>query len=249
MAKTSYFAVAARSHGPPAVGARRWRSTRISGFRLRHRRPRKRAHIKLIRTDCALERSLSHRVSGAAQESRHGSRIDLIVRCRGEAMRIHIYSRRPRLVAVFLREGLGGHAIMTSRRSARRINSGKLTPSRRALSSRSCWTSRGSRNVTGTLPFGSFVLGMNDVYHCIIHYVNIEFSCPVIFAVTRSAACETRNPRQLRSPFLSLLTGPSRRWPIKNTAGISLPRSGKCFTRKPACRPSFACTKRRLTIP
>jgi hypothetical protein len=78
--------------------------------------------------------------------------------------------------------------VLTSLCKARRINSEKLISSRRAFSSRSRWTSRGSRKVTGTLPFGSFVLGMNDVYYCIIHSVNTEFSCPVIFAVTRSAA-------------------------------------------------------------
>jgi hypothetical protein len=52
--------------------------------------------------------------------------------------------------------------------------------------SRSFWTSRGNRNVTGTLPLGSFVLGMQYVYYCIIQSVKIEFSCPGIFAMTRS---------------------------------------------------------------
>ena len=98
------------------------------------------------------------------------------------------YSRRPRLAALFLCRDLGTRAVLTSRRNARRINSETVTSSRRALSRRSCWISRGSRNVTGTLPFGSFVLGMNHVYYCIIHIVNSEFSCPAIFAVTRSAA-------------------------------------------------------------
>jgi hypothetical protein len=130
-----------------------------------------------------------------------------------------------------------GRAALTSRSNARRINSEKLVSSRRAFSSRSCWTSRGSRNVTGTLPLGSFVLGMNHVYYCIIHSVKIEFSCPAIFAVTRSAACETRNPPPLRLPFLLPSTGPSRRLPIKNIVGINLPRSGRCFTKKPDCRP------------
>ena len=80
---------------------------------------------------------------------------------RGEGMLTHIYSRRPRLRAVFLCRGPGGCAVLISRCNARRINSEKLISSRRALSRRSCWISRGSRNVTGTLPFGSFVLGMN----------------------------------------------------------------------------------------
>jgi hypothetical protein len=167
MAKTSYFAVAARSHGPPAVGARRWRGTRISGFRLRHRRPRKRAHIKFIRADCALERSLSHRAGVAARESSHCSRMDSMVLCRGEEMRIHFYSRGPRLMTVCPGGGMGDREILISRCKARRINSEKLISSRRAFSSRSCWTSRGSRNVTGTLPFGSFVLGMK---RCVLLY-------------------------------------------------------------------------------
>gem|GEM_PF-6332131 len=106
----------------------------------------------------------------------------------GCARKIHIYPCWPRLMAVFFCEGPGGRAVLTSRRRARRINSGKLMPSLRAFSSRSCWTSRGSRTVTGTLPFGSFVLGMKP---CVLLYhtpVKIEFSCWVIFAVTRSAA-------------------------------------------------------------
>ena len=119
-------------------------------------------HHRAIRSD-----NVSQRVSGAATESSHCCRIDSIVRSRGEGMRVHIYSRRPRLVAVFLCGGLGGHAALISRRKARRINSEKLISSRRALSSRSCWTSRGSRNVTGTLPFGSFVLGMK---RCVLLY-------------------------------------------------------------------------------
>jgi hypothetical protein len=102
--------------------------------------------------------------------------------------RIHIYSGRPRLVAVFLGGGPGDRAVPISRRNARRINSEKLISWRRAFLSRSCWISRGNRNVTGTLPFGSFVLGISDVYYCIIHFVKIEYSCSVIFAVTRSAA-------------------------------------------------------------
>ena len=46
-------------------------------------------------------------------------------------MRVHIYSRRPRLLAVFFRGGLGGRMASISRRSARRINSEKLISSRR----------------------------------------------------------------------------------------------------------------------
>jgi hypothetical protein len=127
-----------RSHGPPAVGARRLRSypyrwvpSPVSAT------PKARAD----KTDSLLP-------------------IDSMVRSRGEGMRVHIYSRRPRFMAVFLCRGLLGPAVPISRRNARRINSGRLISSRRALSSRSCWTSSGSRNVTGTLPFGSFVLGM-----------------------------------------------------------------------------------------
>jgi hypothetical protein len=41
------FAVAARSHGTPAVGARRLRST-LARFRLRSRRPRKHAQAKFV---------------------------------------------------------------------------------------------------------------------------------------------------------------------------------------------------------
>jgi len=66
--------------------------------------------------------------------------------------------------------------------------------------------------------------------------------------MTPSAACETRNPPPLRLPFLLPSTGPSRRSPIKNIVGTNLPRSGKCSTKKPECRPSSASTKRRTTI-
>ena len=100
-------------------------------------------------------------MSGASTESSHGGRIHPIVRSYGEGMCAHIDSRRPRLAAVFLEDGSGGRAVLISRCKARRINSEKLISARRALLSRSCWTSRGSRNVTGTLPFGSLVLGMN----------------------------------------------------------------------------------------
>lgn len=101
------------------------------------------------------------------------------------ARKSHLYSCRPRGMAGFL---WGDRALLISRLKARRITSERLMFSRRALSSRSVWTSRGSRNVTGTLPFGSFVLGMKQ---CVLLYhtlVKIEFSCPAIFAVTRSAA-------------------------------------------------------------
>ncbi|HEV2839862.1 MAG TPA: hypothetical protein VGW39_00920 [Chthoniobacterales bacterium] len=50
---------------------------------------------------------------------------------------------------------------LISRRSARRINSEKLSFLRRALAARIFWTCRGTRNVTDVLPWGSFVLGMN----------------------------------------------------------------------------------------
>jgi hypothetical protein len=155
IAKTSYFAFAVRSPGPPAVGARRWRSTHLWVPTPVSAIPKPRIQ-KFQTMDCA--------------------------------RKSHIYSRRPRLMAVFLCEGPGGRVVPTSRRKARRINSEKVTSSRRALSSRSCWMSRGRRNVTGTLPFGSFVLGMKL---CVLLYhtpVKIEFSCPVEFAVTRSAA-------------------------------------------------------------
>jgi hypothetical protein len=62
---------------------------------------------------------------------------------------------------------------LISRRNARRSNSEKLIFSRRALAARILWTCRGSRNVTGTLPFGSFVLGMKAcvlLYHTLCQY-------------------------------------------------------------------------------
>jgi hypothetical protein len=93
-------------------------------------------------------------------------------------MRVHIYSRRPRWVALVLCGRLGGRALLISRSNARRTNSEKLIFSRRAFPARIFWTCRGSRNVTGILPFGSFVLGMNNVYYCIIHIVNPEFLLP-----------------------------------------------------------------------
>jgi len=74
--------------------------------------------------------------------------------------------------------GRFGVAVPISRRKARRTNSETLIFSRRAWPARIFWTCRGSRNVTGTLPFGSFVLGMNHVYDCIIHLVNTEFLLP-----------------------------------------------------------------------
>jgi len=40
------------------------------------------------------------------------------------------------------------------------MNSARLSFSRRALSANRFWACRGRRNVTGTLPWGSFVLGM-----------------------------------------------------------------------------------------
>jgi hypothetical protein len=84
--------------------------------------------------------------------------------------------------------GIGIRAALISRRNALRTNSEKLIFSRRALAVRSFWTCFGSRNVTGTLPLGSLVLGMRHVYYCIIHIVNMEFSCSVIFVMTPSAA-------------------------------------------------------------
>jgi hypothetical protein len=155
MAKLQSSLSPARSHDPPVAGARRLRSTLTVGFRLRHRRPRKHAHMKFIRRDCSkvrsgVERTLPDRISP-----------------RGERMRSHVYARRPRFTAVFLCGGLVGRAVLTSRSNARRINSERLVASRRAFSSRSCWTSRGRRNVTGTLPLGSFVLGMKP---CVLLY-------------------------------------------------------------------------------
>lgn len=197
-----------------------WRRNLVVRFRLRYRRSRKHARIKITRT------------------SSHGCRADWIVRSRAERRRLHIYPRRPRLRAVFRRAGFWRLAAPISRRKACRINSEKLISSRNALARRSWWSSRGRRNVTGTLPLSSFVLGMSHVYDCLIHIVKIEFSCSVIFAMTRSAACETRNPPLLRSPFLWPLTGPCRRSPIKNIVEISQPRSGRSFIKKRECRAS-----------
>ena len=75
-----------------------------------------------------------------------------------------------------------------------------------------------------------------------------DFGCCFFPVMTRSAACGTRNQRLLRS--LSLLPSIERfrPWRIKSIAGTSPPRSGRCFTKKPGCRPSFECTKRRLAI-
>jgi hypothetical protein len=192
---------------------------------------RKHTHIKAIPADRARART--------CLESAHpdSCRMNSMVRSRGEGMRFHIYSRRPRIMAEFL---CGGRATAISRCNARRINSEKLTFSRRALPSRRCWTSLGRRNVTGTLPFGSFVLGISQVYYCIIHPVKMEFSCSDIFAMTLSAACEPRNQRPLRSLSLWPSTEPSRRSPIKNIVAINLRRSGRSFTKKPECRLSFA---------
>ena len=134
MAKTSYFAFAARSPGSPAVEARRFRST----------------HHWVLSPVSAIPKPRIQKFQ--------------TMDCAGKS---HIYFRRPRLMAVFLCEDPGGRLVPTSRRKARRINSAKLMSSRRALSSRSCWMSRGSRNVTGTLPFGSFVLGMKP---CVLLY-------------------------------------------------------------------------------
>ena len=63
--------------------------------------------------------------------------------------------------------GIGGRSARISRRKARRTKSEKLNPSRRALPAKIFWICRGSRNVTGTLPLGSFVLGMKS---CVLLY-------------------------------------------------------------------------------
>ena len=69
--------------------------------------------------------------------------------------------------------GSGIRAVLISRRKPRRTNSEKLIFSRRALPAKILWTRRGSRNVTGTLPPGSFVLGMQQcvlLYHARCQY-------------------------------------------------------------------------------
>ena len=146
--------------------------------------------------------------------------------------RAWIHSRRPRLPPIIPREGLTVRPVPISRRNARRSNSERLIFWLRAFSSRRRWTACDNRNVTETLLLGSFVLGIERCVLLCHTQCQFEFSCGVIFAMTRSAPCETRNPRPLRSRFLLSLTGPSRPSRIKNTAGTSLPRSGKCFTKK-----------------
>jgi hypothetical protein len=56
---------------------------------------------------------------------------------------------------------------VSSRRKERRTNSDTLVFSRRALPAKLIWTCWGSRNVTGTLPLSSFVLGME---FCVLLY-------------------------------------------------------------------------------
>jgi hypothetical protein len=63
--------------------------------------------------------------------------------------------------------GVEIRAILISRRKTRRTNSEKPIFSRRAWPARIFWTCGGNRNVTGTLPFGSFVLGM---LQCVLLY-------------------------------------------------------------------------------
>lgn len=93
-------------------------------------------------------------VSGIGDPKKHPAHKSL------SSMQPYLHARSPRFASLLLCGGLGDRAIFSSRRNARRINSEKLVFSPRALSSSSCWISRGSRNVTGTLPFGSFVLGI-----------------------------------------------------------------------------------------
>ena len=95
-------------------------------------------------------------------------------------LRSESYPLRPRFRAAAFCGDPGGPAVLVSRINALRINSDRLSCSRCALSRRRWWISRASRNVTGTLPFGRFVLGMNNVYYCIIYHVNLELSCPGI---------------------------------------------------------------------
>lgn len=153
--------------------------------------------------------------------------------------------RGPAMVA---REALTVRAVPISRRNARRSNSDKLIFSFRAFWSRRRRTSCDSRNVTETLRVCSFVLGMKRCVLLPHTPCQIEFSCGVIFAMTRSAPCEIRNRPPLRSRFLLSLTGLSRPSRIKSTAGISLPRSEKCFTKKPEWVARFGSTKRKTVI-
>src|SRR2546423_2535571 len=67
-----------------------------------------------------------------------------------------------------------------------------------------------------------------------------EFSCRFLLTQTRSAACGIRNPRPSRSLFLLPSTERFKRWPIKSIAATNPPRSARCFTRRRACRPTFA---------